>query len=377
MLQTREIMGKRDLKRFIDMARDIYRNDENWVPPIRGNLLKTLMGKDNPLFMNGPHTFFMTFHKDRPVARILTGVNEKLNRQKNKREGYISLFESIDDERAAFSILDAAVDWLKAKGVETVVGPVSPTYGDDNRGLLVEGFEGPPVLMSSYNHPYYEGLFIKYGFQKDMDLLAYHFSPEDLEIERFETAVNYAMKKFGFRVNRFDSKNIEKELRDIKTVLDKSMPETWQHLGSFSIEEIRAEARALKLFLDEDLVYIARSQDEPIGFVVAMPDYNQVLKKINGRIFPFGIFKFLLHRKKINGMRIFMQFVVPKFRNKAVVSAIYHRLMLAGLKKGYTHAEGSAIAEINKESIRSVEGAGGKLYRRYRIYRKRIADPVS
>jgi hypothetical protein len=184
--------------------------------------------------------------------------------------------------------------------------------------------------------------------------------------------VDYAMKKFGFRVDKFDSGNMERELGDIKTILDQSMPETWQHLGSFSIEEIRAEARALKMFLDEDLVYIARSNGEPIGFVVAMPDYNQVIKRLNGSILPFGLFKLLWYKRKIDGVRIFMQFVVPKFRNKAVNSAIYYRLMLEAKKKGYTHGEGSAIAEINTESIRSVEGAGGRLYRRYRIYRMQI-----
>jgi len=151
------------------------------------------------------------------------------------------------------------------------------------------------------------------------------------------------------------------------------MPETWEHLAPPSLEEILKETRALIRFMDEDLVYIARSGDgEPIGFVVALPDYNQVLKKLNGRLFPFGFAKFLWYRRKIRGIRIFMQFVVPKFRNKAVNSAIYHRLMVEAARKGYTFGEGSTIAEMNKESIRNVERAGGQLYRIYRIYQKEL-----
>ncbi len=369
MLQIRET-GKKELKSFVDMEWDIYKSEDNWVPPLRFSLLKTLRGRNNPLFMNGPHTFFMAYLKGRPVARVLTGINEKLNRQKNKDEGYISLFESINDEEAAFGVLDAAVSWLKERGIKKVAGPVSPSNGDDNRGLLIEGFNGSPVFMNPYNPQYYPELFDKYGFRKQMDLLAYFFDVESLDLERFETAVTYAMKKFGFRVDRFSKKHMDRELRDIKKVLDVAMPEEWQHLGSFSIEEIQAEAGTLKMFLDENLVHIARSGDKPIGFVVAMPDYNQLIKRINGRLFPFGVLSMLLNRRKIDGARIFMQFVVPEFRNKAVNSAIYYRLMLEGKRKGYTHGEGSAIAEINTESIRSVEGAGGKLYRRYRIYEK-------
>ena len=148
------------------------------------------------------------------------------------------------------------------------------------------------------------------------------------------------------------------------------MPATWEHLTPPSLAEIRSEVRTLAQFMDPDLVYIARSGEEPIGFVVALPDYNQVIKKLNGRLLPFGWVKYLWYKQRISGVRVFIQFVVPKFRNKAVNSAIYHRLMLEARKKGYVYGEGSAIAEMNLESIRSVEGVGGKLYRVYRIYQK-------
>ncbi len=372
MLQIKEIKKKQELKAFIDLPWEIYKNDPYWVPPLRWPLFQTLQGKNNPLLARDPHTFFLALSENQVVGRILVGVNTKLNRKKRKKEGYISLFETINDEKVATSLFEAAIAWLRQRGLTRVVGPVSPTNGDDNRGILIKGFNGPPVLMNSYNPPYYEKFFESSGFEKNMDLLAFHLDVEKLDDERYGRIVAYAMKKFDFHIDRFDKKNLEREISDIKEILDLSMPESWGHLTPPSLEEIRAEIYTLAKFVDSDLVYIARSQDRPIGFVVALPDYNQVLKRLDGRLFPFGFIKYLWYKRKINGARVFIQFVVPKFRNKAVNSAIYHRLMLEARNKGYVYGEGSTIAEMNKESIRSVVGVGGKLYRVYRIYQKTV-----
>ncbi|NLY88727.1 MAG: N-acetyltransferase [Firmicutes bacterium] len=377
MIHVQEIEKKRNtLKEFVDFPWELYRNDPYWVPPLHGQMIRTLMGVNNPLLANGPHTFFLAYDKSgsgrKVVGRIMVGVNEKLNREKKKNEGYISLFESVNNKEVAFALFQAAAGWLKKKGLSVMVGPVSPTNGDDSRGVLIKGFDGPPVLMNSYNPPYYQEFFNEFGFEKQMDLFAYHLKAEEMDVARYGRVVAYAMKRYNFRIDRFDRKNVLREAKDIKKILDLAMPETWEHLTPPSLEEIFQEMQALIRFMDEDLVYIARSGDEPIGFVVALPDYNQVLKKVNGRLFPFGFAKFLWYRRKITGIRIFMQFVIPKFRNKAVNSAIYHRLMLEAARKGYTFGEGSTIAEMNKESIRNVERVGGRLYRIYRIYCKEL-----
>lgn len=372
MLQIKEVQDVKGLKKFIALPWTIYKNDPNWVPPLRGQQLRTLQGKNNPLLANGEHTFFLAQVGEEVVGRLLVGINQKLNREKKKEEGYLSLFESIDDQKVAFALFDAASRWLRARGINSIVGPVSPTNGDDNRGILIKGFDGPPVLMNSYNPSYYESFFEAYGFGKDMDLFAFYLDVASLDTERFDRVVSYAMRKYRFRIERFDRKQVEREIRDIKKILDLAMPATWEHLTPPSLEEIRSEFETLVQFMDADLVYIARSGTEPIGFVVGLPDYNQVLKRLNGRLFPFGWAKYLWYKRRINGARVFIQFVVPRFRNKAVNGAIYHRLMVEARKKGYKYGEGSAIAEMNKESIRSVEGAGGRLYRTYRIYRKEI-----
>lgn len=371
----REISTKKELMDFINLSCKIYKNDENWVPPLKRDMLKNLMGKDNPLFMSGEHTFFMVYKDDEPVGRILVGINEKLNTKKNKNEGYISLFECIESYEVAELLFNNAMNWLENRKIDRVIGPVSPTNGDDNKGLLVQGFDGPPVLMNSYNPQYYVEYFERYGFTKDRDLYAYHFDPNKLPIERFKKVVNYAMEKFNFRIDKMDLNNLDEEAKDLKKIMDVAMPDSWEDLTPPSLEEITAEINNLKAFADEDFLYIARSNNpsnEPIGFVVALPDYNQVLKKMNGRLFPFGVLKFLWYKRKINGIRAFVQFVVPKFRDKAVNGAIFYQLMIEARRKKFAYGEGSTIGEENLKSRRCVEKAGGNLYRIYRVFGKEI-----
>lgn len=373
MIDVYKITEKKDILKFIDFAWDIYKEDENFVPPLKHDLLNTLSGRNNPLFSNGPHTFFIVKRKEKIVGRVIAGINEKLNSEKCKKEGYLSLFEAYNDREAVNALLDSAFEWLYSRGAETVIGPVSPTGGDDYRGFLVKGFDGSPVLMNSYNPAYYSDLFELYGFRKDMDLYAFYLDPPSLAEKRYSKVIEYAMKKFKFRIDKFDKNYLDREIKDIKFILDHAMPESWEHLTPPSYEEIRKEINQLIKFMDADFVYIARTDDgRPIGFIAALPDFNQVLKKMNGRLLPFGFIKYLWYKRKITGVRIFTQFVIPEYRNKGVNNAIYYKLMQEGRRKGIKYGEGSCIAEMNTESIRNVEGVGGKLYRIYRIYRKDI-----
>lgn len=365
-----EIKDRQGLKKFIDFAWDIYKGDSCWVPPLKSDMMDTLTGKNNPLFKNGPHTFFMVYRYGKPAGRILTGINENLNKKKNRNEGYISLFECVDDEEISCALFDAALSWLKARRVTCVKGPVSPTNGDDYRGLLVEGFDGPPVLMNSYNPPYYVSLFEKSGFKKHLDLYAYYYDLSIIDLDRYARPVEYAMKRYDFRVEPIKLKYIEREMLDIKQVLDAAMPEEWEDLTPPSIEEIKAEARKLRHLADPNLIYIARNGCRPIGFSVALPDYNQVLRHLNGRIFPWGFLKFLWLKRKISGGRLFVLFVIPEYRKKAVSSAILFKTLQAAKARGYIYGEGSTIGETNTSMKRDAEGMGGKHYRTYRIFYK-------
>lgn len=365
-----EVKSRKHLRGFIDLPYDLYVDDPNWVPLLKVLTRRTVRGRDNALFSNGVHSAYILKDGKKTIGRVIVGIDEKANREKDFKRGYITLFECINNQEAAFALFDKAVDWLKERDMEFIEGPVSPTNGDDYRALLLDGYDSPPVLFDSYNPPYYIDLFEAYGFEKYRDFYAFQFTADRFPSERFVKVVEYALKKYDFHIDTLDPKNMDKEIGDIRKVLVQAVPESWTHFVIPSVEDIKKEADMLMLFLDPDLVCIARKNGtgEPISFVVGAPDYNQVFMKMNGRLLPFGIFKFLYYKRKIDRIRVFIQFVIPEYQGRAVNAAIFHHYMKNAESKGIFEAEGSTVGEGNDQSMRVLEATGGKVYKTYRMY---------
>jgi len=378
LIKIRELgRNKEELMQFINFAWEIYQGDVNWVAPLKSDLLKIFLGADISKKLDyGPHTFFMVFENEKPLARVLVGINEKMNLKKNMKTGYFSYFEAINSTEAVKCLMDHAINWLKKQSINRLIGPLYPNDDVDNRGLLIEGFDSTPVLMTSYNPTYYQQLLEEYGFKKDADFFAYYCDDFDMARARVDKIASFAMKKYHFKVDRVDLKQVDREIRDIVKVLELIVTHGQEEENGFeysnppSYEELSLELKKLLPFIDKDLIYIARSEDAPIGFVLAIPDYNQVLKKVKGKVLPFGFIKYLWYRNKIDGVRGFAQYVIPRFRNKAVNAAIFQKILLAVEKKKYRYIEGSSINENNIKSRRIFENTGLKPYRIYRVYQK-------
>ncbi|NLG84134.1 MAG: N-acetyltransferase, partial [Firmicutes bacterium] len=325
---------------------------------------KILDPRHNGYLRRGPFRLFLAYRDGKPVGRIMVGVDEETNRAKGLRDGWFALFESIPEYEVAEGLLRAGEEYLLGLGGDRMRGPVSPSGGDDYRGLLVWGFDSPPVLMDSYNPPYYQDFFARYGLEKFIDWLAYRLSPREPKNPR---AVAYAQERYGFRLDPVDFSRLDREIRDIHTIISRAMP-AWPDQTPPSLAQVRAIARDLKAHADPDLAYIARAGDEPIGFGLSMPDLNQVLIHLNGRLFPFGWLKYLYWRRKIDGLRFFVLFVVPEWQKKGVSAAIYLKTFEAARRKGMRWGEGSTIREENLPMRRDVERAGGVHYKTYRVY---------
>jgi hypothetical protein len=358
----------RHLKKFINLEFKFYKGDKDWVPPLKSDTKKMLKGKGNPLFENGDQAFFMVYKDKKPVGRVLVGIDEELNRVRGFKQGFFSMFECIDDEDACKALLDAAGSWLSEKGMERVIGPLSPSNGDDRKGFVVMG-EGPPVLLNAHTKGYYPKLVEKYGFQKNDDHFAYIFSPNDFDMERHRKVVEFAKKKGGFRVDKLNVKDIENEARDIHRILENSVPEEWDYLITPSLDAVMDEFKSLLQFYDGHYCYIARKGDIPIGFMVALPDYNQVLKRMKGKILPIGWAKFLYYKRKITGARALIQMVDRNYHNLAVNYAMYFEAYKDWQETKLDFIEASCIDETNIPSRLSVEKAGGRHYRTYRTYK--------
>lgn len=364
---------KNDLKQFVDLQYKFYMGDPGWVPPLRSDQLKYVAGVGNYLNQAGPSIKLLSLKNGEVVGRLLVGINEELNHDKGLKAGYLSLFESIDDEMISYKLLDFAEVWLKGKGMDHMKGPFSLPGGDDNRGFLLDNFKDPTMIMNTYNKSYYPRMFENYGFEKYHDVFAYISDSGNENIKRYEKLVPYAMERNHFTVDKIRLKDIQSEMKDVKEIIEKAMPKEWLDFVPPNDEEIQLIAKQLVPYADPDLIYIARSlKGEPIGFNIALPDYNEVLSKMNGRLFPFGIFKFLYYRRRIKGLRFFVLFVVPEYRNKGVSSAIYYHIFKSAVEKGYTHVEGSTIWDYNEPMKLDIEKYGGKIYKTYRIYTKKI-----
>lgn len=372
---VREITTARDLRRFVDFPWQLYRNDPNWVPPLRSDMWAIITGKDNPLFKLGPHSLFLAEdERGRVVGRIMTAMDRELNHVRRHNWGYFSLFEAVNDRAVAAALLDRAEAWCRANGADICRGPVSPDNGDDYRGLLVEGFDSAPALMDSYNPQYYAELIESCGYRGDgNDRLAYYFDVATAVQPQTERVIAYARKRYRFRIDRANLHDLEGELMALKRIMDVAMPE-WPDMIPPTLDELRLMAKKLVPIADPDFILIARSEEtnEPIGFLLGLPDYNQALKHLNGHLFPLGWLKFLWLKRRIDGLRIFVLFVVPAYQKKAVSHAMFLEAFQACRRKGYTWVEGSTIVEQNQPMNRDAVGAGGVLYKKFRTYEKAV-----
>ncbi len=358
---------------FIRLAHDIYKDDPNWVAPPRRELTHTLTGKDNELFLQGIQRFFLCYDDDRPVARVMAGIDMRRNAQTEEAQGYFSLFETYDDPTYARAVLDAAVAFLREHGVSSVIGPLAPEYTDLTRGLLVQGFDGPPVLFNPYNPPYYQKLLEDYGFTKERDYLAYLVEVNDSTMERFAPLADRVQQRFGFKVRNIDldKENIARVSRDIATVIAEATPEEpGQYLPSS--EDIMAMLKRVRPIFRKNLAVIAYAGSRPIGILIGLLDFNRVLRQRRGGGNPWKELLGLLATARIDTARCPMQYVVPEYQNKAVNAALFYRAMQGARTLRVKRIEGSTVDETHIASVNNTIMAGGKLYRVYRVLRKTL-----
>lgn len=364
--------NRRGIRSFLDLPYRLYRKDANWTPPMYDELRRTLLGENNPL-LTGEHRFFLAFDDGQPVARVLAGVDERLNKRLGEKRGYLSLFESENNMEYARAVLDAASEYLKGLGMDWAVGPNTPMFNDFSKGLLAEGFDGAPMIFNPYNPSYYNDFFIEYGFEKHRDHYAYHLDLRDFPIADYRQLTQRAAKRFRFRVECVDLHRADKErlAGEIAQVIDEAFPEGWE-LVPPTQQDIHAEMTSLMAYASSATTVMAYADERPIGILTAFPDFNPLIRKSGGRLFPFGWLTMLFGRRRVRAARCNMLFVTPDYQNKAVgvalVLAAYENAMRLGLRE----VEASTIDETNVRSVLNTERTGAKRYRVYRQYRKRL-----
>ncbi len=359
-----------ELMDFVKFPYLLYKDDKNWIPPLFSEQKRWVLKRETPLFNKNPSLFIIAKIEDRVMARVAVVEDRKINREKKQNFAYFTMLETVKCFPVFQKLMEEAEKWAKERNLMGIVGPVSPTRGDHYKGMLVWGFNTRPAIMNSHNPYYYREFIERLGYTKLRDLYGYLYMASRMNIEERMKMVDYAMKRYGFRVDKFNFKNIEKEARDIEYILKKSKS-VWPDVIFPDYEEIIMTIKELKKFADRDLLFIARDKDSlPIGFNVILPDYNVVFKKLKGKMHLKEMIKFLYFKRKIRGVRMFVMFVVPEYWKKGVAHAIYFTALKNGMEKSYIYADGSTIDETNTFMRRDAEKLGGIHYRTYRIYKK-------
>lgn len=373
-----EVATRRGLREFVEFPYRLYRGHHAWVPVLRSEMMAIVTGRSGFVLKDNPHAFFVTRDdKGRVAGRIAVLEDTKLSAVKGVRYGAFTLFDVVDDWYQAKALLDAGTDWLRSRGTQVVKGPVSPTNGDDYHGMLAMNFDDPPMMYTNYNHAYYNTFMQRYGFTVDIRLGAWRFDARAVSAYR-ENLLKKVQARYHYHIDNADMGDLEGMANDIKRILDEAMPVEWADLTPPSIENVRIMVRDMKRFVRPEMVAIARTDEgRPIGFVATCPDYNQVFRRMNGRLFPLGWLMFLLFRGRIDAGRALVLFVVPDYRSRGVPAAMFSKLFAWGRAHGYRMAEGSLVGEENVRSWREIEGAGGVRYKTWYLYQMVLGPQAS
>jgi GNAT superfamily N-acetyltransferase len=374
-LEVRPVTTKRDLGIFIKLPWRLYRQEPNWVPPLLMDVKKRLDRQQNPFFKHAEAQYFLAWREGRAVGRISAHVDRNLNEFQDNRWGLFGWFECEDDPEAACGLLHAAEGWLRERGRDRMVGPMDFTTNDEC-GLLVEGHEHPPIVLSPWHHSYYQRLLEQHAsMAKAMDLYMWRLYVQDREKVHpaiWETA-DKLESEHGIVCRNFRKKDLQAEVGRFVELYNSAWERNWGFVP-LTEEEVRHYAKDLAPVLDENWAMFAERKDtgEVVGGALTLLDYNQVLAKLNGRLLPFGWVRALRERKKIDAIRVIILGVTPAYRHTGVAARLYQMHFDAAERTPQKGGEMGWTLEVNEPMNRALEGMGAEIKRRYRIYERAL-----
>jgi GNAT superfamily N-acetyltransferase len=362
---------------FIKLPYRLYRNEPTWVPPLLTDVRKRLDRDRNPFFHHAEGEYFLAWRDGRAVGRISAHIDRNLNEFQDNDWGLFGWFECEDDPEAVRALLSAAEGWLRERGRGTMVGPMDFTTNDEC-GLLIEGHQYPPIILCPWHHPYYQRLLEQdAGLQKAMDLYMWRLwvtGRDKVHPSIWEVAAKVETEH-GIVCRGFRKKDLEAEVGRFLEVYNSAWERNWGFVP-LTEEEVRHYAKDLKPVLDENWAMIAEKKDtgEVVGAALTLPDFNQVLAKLRprGRLLPFGWVTALRGRSKIDKVRVFALGVKPEYQHTGVAARFYEMHFDAAERTPQKGGEMGWILEVNKPMNRAMEGMGGEIVRRYRVYERAL-----
>lgn len=356
------------LKKFINFPYDFYKDTPNWIPPLKLDQKNLFNPKKNTVLQHCDYQLFLLYEKDQIIGRIAAYVNNVANQYWGEQIGFFGHYECIENQDAAFLLLYTAENWLLEHGANKMRGQWN--FGTQDIGFICDGFEFAPTILSSYNQPYYNEHVLNFGMEKAKDLLVYNCdTSKGYKIpDRFLRFTDKIAKRYHVTVRPINMKNLVEDTRIIVRLTNESIGDNW---GFYPVDEAEAEqiAADLKMIIHPEVVLIAEIYGEPIGYLLTLPDVNDILKNMNGWLFPVGIFKLLRGIKKINRYRIWAMGLLKPYQKKGI-SVLMFRRFHDVLSHKDVYVEANWVLEDNYLMNNALIQLKFDLVKKYRIYEK-------
>lgn len=372
-LRIQRVTSKKELQLFIDFPHELYRYDDNYVPELFIAQRDMLSWNKHPFHEHSVVQLFLAYRHDTVVGRIAAINNNNHNTFNNALDGFFGFYDCINDKEVSDALLNAATSWLKGHGLKTIIGPVNFST-NETCGLLIEGFDTAPVIMMTYNRPYYIDLLESAGLREKVTLLAWKITVNALDDKpyRLMPMLKERLAKRDITIRKVNMKKYKEEVKKIHEVYNNAWNE---NLGFVPMTEKEFDylANDMKLIMDPDFCLVAEQNGKAIGFALCIPDMNQVFIKIKrGRLLPSGIFKLLFNRKKVKAVRVIALGVLEPYRKMGIEACFYGELIQRSWQKGIEFAEASWILEHNDLMNKALKHINADPYKRYRIYEKSL-----
>jgi GNAT superfamily N-acetyltransferase len=371
----RPVASRRDLNAFITLPERLYSNEPNWVAPLRFERRQFLDRTKNPYFHHARAEYFLAEREGRVVGRITAQVDALLQEVQHSRGGQFGFFECERDPEAAGALVDAAARWLAAQGCDAMVGPQDFTMNDEC-GLLVEGHDRTPIVGTGWHHTYYRELLEGAGLRKAMDLFMWelYIQNRDKVLPIIWELADRLEPEHGITIRHASKRDLKAEMRRFIEIYNVAWEHNWGY-SPLTEAEIAHAAKTLKPILDEHWMMFAEKDGEAIGVAVTVPDFNQVLHRLDGRLLPLGWLTALRARRHIDRVRVGFLGVKPEWQHAGVAAGLYKEHFDMAEVTPQTWGEMGWILETNDPMNRAMEGMGGRIARRYRMF-ERTLDTV-
>ncbi|MDY6875719.1 MAG: N-acetyltransferase [Chloroflexota bacterium] len=366
------VQDRQSRERFVRFPWQIYRDDHLWVPPLVRSQLHTLDPQQGSFFRYGDAALFLAQRDGLDVGRIAGWINHRANKFLDEKAAGFGFFETFNDYQVAQALLDTVCDWARGQGMETIRGPFYFSM-DDSPGVLIEGFDRPPVLLCGHSPPYYANLLEQYGLTKYRDAYA---SRIDLAVFKGDVAnlpskvlrvAEAARRRTGVQIRSMCIENWDAEVTRVIRLVNEAMGHMRNHVPMGEQEFIRF-TEELRQVIDPDLVFFAEIDGQPIGFSATIPDINQALKGVNGHLFPLGWLRLWWRMRHTDAASLKLLAVLEEHRARGLDSLLYIETARVLLRKGYAWVDLSLTAENNTAVNLLVQHLGGQRYKVYRTY---------